>query len=154
VADLDQSSELIGGKASMELSANRTALSFDRTALSSDRTLMAMVRTSLALIGFGFTIFQFFVSLQNKFQIPMPHEAPRRFGVGLILLGLVLLTIGIVNHRRETTERRRRRQRLVDLKLIHNPEPLVLNGTMVVAMLLWVLGVLAVLRVAFSIGPL
>jgi putative membrane protein len=146
--------ELIENDASAELASNRTAMSFDRTALASDRTLMAMVRTSVALIGFGFTIFQFFVTLQDKFSVPLPHAAPRRFGAALILLGLVLLTIGIVNHRHETGARRARRQRLVDEKLIHNPEPILLNGTMIVAILLWILGLLAALRVGLSIGPL
>lgn len=153
MADETNMTDLIGGSVANELSANRTAMSFDRTALASDRTLMAMVRTSLALIGFGFTIFHFFHTLQDKFELAIPHAAPRRFGFSLIVLGVVLLTIGILNHRKETLARRARRQRLFDDQLIHHPELKLLNGTMVVAILLLMVGLLAVLRVGLSIGP-
>ncbi|HXG80244.1 MAG TPA: DUF202 domain-containing protein [Sphingomicrobium sp.] len=144
---------LIGGNAANELAAQRTAMAFDRTALASDRTLMAMVRTSLALIGFGFTIFQFFHTLADKFELAVPEAAPRRFGTSLIVLGVILLTIGILNHRRETIARRARRQRLYDSQLIHHPELQLVNGTMVVAILLLLMGLLAVLRVGLSVGP-
>ena len=82
---------------------------------------MAIVRTSLALIGFGFTIFTFFHTLSEKY-LNLPAEAPRRFGGVLIILGVVLLTLGILNHWQEATARRRQRQELFDLKLVHQPE--------------------------------
>lgn len=145
--------DLIGGSASTELAANRTAMAFDRTALASDRTLMAMVRTSLALIGFGFTIFQFFHTLQDKFDAVIPQAAPRRFGLTLIVLGIILLSIGIFNHRNESRARVARRQRLHDAGLIHHPDYGAINGTMVVAILLLLVGILAVLRVGLSVGP-
>lgn len=144
---------LIGGDAGTELAANRTAMAFDRTALASDRTLMAMVRTSLALIGFGFTIFSFFHTLIQKY-LDLPTVAPRRFGGMLIILGIILLTLGIINHRKETTDRRLRRQALYEQGLIHHPEVVRVSATMVVALLLLLVGVLAIFSILTRLGPL
>lgn len=143
---------LIGGDAGTELASNRTAMAFDRTALASDRTLMAMVRTALALIGFGFTIFSFFHTLAEKY-LELPAEAPRRFGGALIILGIILLSLGILNHQREARERRSRRQRLYDEKLLHHPETVKISGTMVVAILLLLVGLLAILKIIARAGP-
>lgn len=145
---------MIGGDISTELSAQRTAMSFDRTALASDRTLMAGVRTSLALIGFGFTIFQFFHTLNNKFlDGALPQAAPRRFGLTLITIGVVFLALAIFNHRSETRMRRLRRQNLFDRNLIHSCEANQVNSAMVIAILLLLTGLFAILRVGLSIGP-
>lgn len=146
--------QLIGADASTELAANRTAMSFDRTALSNDRTLMSVVRTALSLIGFGFTIFQFFHKLSEQF-LPegLPPQAPRRFGLTLIVLGVVILTFGIYNHAHATWERRRRRQALFEAQLIHHPEIKRPNSAMIVAVLLLVVGLLAMLRVGLRAGP-
>lgn len=150
---VDSKLQLIGGDASTELSANRTAMSFDRTALSNDRTLMSVVRTALSLIGFGFTIFQFFHKLADQFLEGLPPEAPRRFGLALILLGVIILTFGIYNHAHATKERRQRRQALFEAQLIHHPEIKRPNSAMIVAVLLLVVGLLALLRVGLSAGP-
>ena len=151
----DPASELIGGQPSNELASQRTVLGFERTAMASDRTLMAVVRTALALIGFGFTIFQFFHKLNDQFMHGrLPELAPRRFGSALIILGIVLLVAGIYNHIHETLERRARRERLVQAKLIHHREIRRANSSLIVAALLLVVGVFAALRVALSIGPL
>ena len=144
-----------GSDAATELSANRTAMSFERTALSSERTLMAVVRTALSLISFGFTIFQFFHTLNDKFLASgLPSAAPRRFGLALILLGNVLLFLGILNHFRETSERRARRQVLFDQGLIHHPEIKKVSSATVVAILLLLVGVLALLSMGLRAGPL
>lgn len=153
MADMSTTSELIGGDAGTELSSNRTAMSFDRTALSNDRTLMSVVRTSLSLIGFGFTIFQFFHKLSDQFLKGLPPEAPRRFGGALIVLGVILLTVGIYNHAHGTRERRMRRQTLFEQGLIHHPEIKRPNSSMIIAVLLLIVGVLAMMRVALSTGP-
>jgi len=140
---------------SVELSSNRTAMSFERTALSSERTLMSVVRTALSLISFGFTIFQFFHTLHDQFlATDLPATAPRRFGLALILLGIVLLFLGILNHFRETSERRARRQSLFDQGLIHHPEIKKASSATVVAILLFFVGVLALLSVGLRAGPL
>src|SRR4029077_20376008 len=82
-----------------ELSSNRTAMSFARTAMSSDRTLMSVIRTSLSLIAFGFTIFQFFRSVKEKI-LPgaISQGGPRRLGLALIILCVLLLGLGSATH--------------------------------------------------------
>ena len=143
---------LIGDDAGTELAANRTAMAFERTAMASDRTLMAIVRTALALIGFGFTIFQFFHTLDSKY-LKLPDGAPRRFGLTLIILGVVLLTLGIFNHAQEARERRRRRLDLYDRKLMHHYELTRPSSAMVIAILLLMVGLMAITSVGLSVGP-
>jgi putative membrane protein len=140
---------------SVELSSNRTAMSFERTAMSSDRTLMSVVRTSLSLIGFGFTIFQFFHMLNEKFlQNPLPTTAPRYFALALIALGILLLALGILNHRRETLERRKRRHMLFERRLILHPEIVKTSSAMSVAVLLLFVGIAALIDVGLRVGSL
>lgn len=137
---------------SVELSSNRTAMSFARTAMSSDRTLMSVVRTSLSLIGFGFTIFQFFHTLSAKFvEGGLSPEAPRLFGLALIILGVGLLGLGIANHIKETAARRERRQRLFAEGLIAHPEPVKVSNVTVIAVLLLLLGLGAIVYVGFAV---
>ena len=147
--------DLIRDDANVELSANRTSMSFERTAMASDRTLMAMVRTSLALIGFGFTIFPFFHRLNEDYLGgQLPTTAPRRFGAALIVLGMLLLILGIAKHVRETRARRARRARLYDQGLIRHVEPVRLSSVLAVAAVLFAVGLLAFISVAFRAGPL
>jgi putative membrane protein len=154
--DVKLAPQLIGGSISDDLSSQRTAMAFERTAMATDRTLMAVVRTSLALIGFGFTIFQFFKKLSGGLMAKgvLPTEAPRRFGLGLITLGIVLLVFGIYNHYLDIKNRRHRRQALFDQGLIAHPEATAPNSATIVAVLLLIVGLLAVLRVGLSMGPL
>lgn len=127
-------------------------MSFARTAMSSDRTLMSVVRTSLSLIGFGFTIFQFFHTLNDRFVVGgLEPEAPRRFGLALIILGVVLLGLGIFNHVKETRARRTRRQRLFDEGLVAHPEPVKISNVTVIAVLLLLLGLVAIVDVGFAV---
>jgi len=149
----DVEDDLAGGDPSVELSSNRTAMSFERTAMSSDRTLMAVVRTSLSLIGFGFTIYTFFHSLHEQFGRPQSGAASR-FSLILIGLGVLLLTLGILNHLRETKARRNRRARLYRHHLIRHVEKVKPSSAVVVAILLLLAGLFAVLRILFSFGPL
>jgi len=139
---------------SVELSSNRTAMSFERTAMSSDRTLMSVVRTSLSLIGFGFTIFQFFHLLNDKFlKVPLAN-APRFFALALIVLGVLLLTLGVINHLKETKARRHRRQQLCHEGLIRHPEIVKTSSAMLIAVLLWLLGVVASIDVIGRVGAI
>jgi putative membrane protein len=138
---------------STELSSNRTAMSFERTAMSSDRTLMSVVRTSLSLIGFGFTIYQFFHSLNEELG-RVGHGTSQRFALILITLGMLLLALGIWHHLHETRARRNRRARLYRHHLIRNVEKVKPSSVLVIAILLFVAGLLAFLRVGFTSGPL
>ncbi|AGH50302.1 MULTISPECIES: YidH family protein [Sphingomonas] len=145
---------LIGGDPSEELSSNRTALSLFRTEMSSDRTLMSVVRTSLSLIAFGFTVFQFFQTLkENYLKDQMMSAAPRRFGAVLIAIGMVMLCLGLYNHVRSIRMLRERRNRLYRLGLIHNMAQFQLSSTTLIAGALLIVGLFAILRAIFHIGP-
>jgi putative membrane protein len=139
--------------ASVELSSNRTAMSFERTMMSTDRTLMSAARTSISLIGFGFTIFQFFHALNDKFlNSQLPPEAPRRFGGSLILLGIILLVMALWFHRQEVTALRSRRQRLFEDGLIHQPAVHRTSAAVSISVLMLIVGALAMWSVATHSG--
>jgi putative membrane protein len=148
----NSSADLLSDDQSVELASNRTAMSFERTAMASDRTLMSVLRTSLSLIGFGFTIFSFFHSLSDEFA-RIPGGAMQRFSLVLVALGIVLLALGIFNHVRETRARRLRRARLCRAQLIRHIEPVRLSSAMAIAILLFVAGLFAILRIGFALGP-
>ena len=136
-----------------ELSSRRTGMSFQRTRMSADRTLMSVIRTSLSLIGFGFTIFQFFQKLQGS----LLHEGsttPRNFGFSLVLLGVLMLTIGIWYHVRFMLGLRNRRREMTTAGLIHAQSEYPISLTLIVAVLLFLIGVMAVVGMVFSVGPL
>jgi putative membrane protein len=68
-----------------------------RTALSSEQTLMSWVRTSLSLSTFGFSIAKFFQYLVGQSDVSLT-AGPRRLGIALILLGVVVLAAAVVEH--------------------------------------------------------
>ena len=114
---------------------------------------MSAVRTAISLIGFGFTIFQFFHTLDDKFlNGRMPVGAPGRFGGALIGLGVILLVMALWYNRAETKALRERRQRLFDLGLIHHVEIHRQSSTVTIAILGLVLGALALLNIIFQLG--
>ena len=138
---------------SVELSARRTGMSFQRTRLSADRTLMSVIRTSLSLIGFGFTIFQFFHGLTERGTLKTPPGAPRNFGLALVFLGVCLLIVGIVYDIRFMLGLRRLREGMKAEGLIYGETAFPVSYTMVIAVLLLLLGVTAIVSMAFDIGP-
>lgn len=153
--DGEHAARLTGDGASNQLAAQRTVMAFERTGLATDRTLMAVTRTSLSLIGFGFTIFQFFHKLKDQLlEGVMAAEAPRRMGLALISIGIVLLVMGIVSHLKSTRQHNDRRERLLELGLVRAEPAVRLSPAMISAILLLVVGLSAVANVAFRIGPL
>lgn len=146
--------ELLGEDASTELSSNRTAMSFARTEMSGERTLMSIVRTSLSLIGFGFTIFQFMRSIAPQLSNgAMPSGAPASFGLSLVALGVLLLVLGLIGHWQRVRDLRARRTRLYELHLVRNLPHFRISAITAVAFFLLVIGLLAILRMAFGVGP-
>jgi putative membrane protein len=137
---------------STELSARRTGMSFQRTRMAADRTLMAVIRTSLALIGFGFTIFQVFRKLVDA-GVLQRAQAPRNFGMALLLLGITMLVLGIVYHGKFMIELRRERQQMRADGLIHGETRFPVSMTLIVAVLLLLVGLLAIVSMVFSVGP-
>ena len=137
---------------STELASRRTGMSFQRTRLSADRTLMSVIRTSLSLIGFGFTIFQVFQKAHEA-QILKSSEAPRSFGEALVWLGLAMLVVGIVYHVMFMLGLRRERQMLKADGLVHAESGYPVSFTLIVAIVLLAIGVLAIVSMVFSVGP-
>ncbi len=69
-----------------------------RTALSSEQTLMSWVRTSLSLFTFGFSITQFFYYLERQQQDSDFSAGPRRLGISLIGVGILVLVLAVAEH--------------------------------------------------------
>ena len=120
--------------------------------MSADRTLMAVIRTSLSLITFGFTIFQFFRSLREAALLSGTNHGARNFGLALVSLGVAILVLGIGYHIAFMLRIRRERQRLVRQGLIH-PEAFPASMTLMVAVALLLIGVLAAISMWFRVGP-
>jgi putative membrane protein len=111
-----------------------------------------MMRTSLSLIGFGFTIFNFFNALSTKFlEGRFPREAATNFGLSMVILGVVVLTLGIFDHYRQMQELRARKKQLVDLGLSRTELPLRIASAMAVAILLLLIGLGAILAILIRI---
>jgi putative membrane protein len=136
-----------------DLAARRTGMAFQRTRMAADRTLMAVIRTSLSLIGFGFTIFQFFQKLIDAGSITH-DKAARRFGMALVVLGILMLIGGIGYHVSYMNELRRTRAAMKAEGTLHAESQFPLSLSLLVAVLLLVLGVLAIASMAFDAGPL
>ena len=137
------------------LSSRRTALAFQRTRMSADRTLMAVIRTSLSLIGFGFTIYQFFrylLETAGATQL-LRSEAPRKFGMALVMLGVVMLSLGIWKHVAFMLELRAERKMFVEQGLIPGDDKFPVSITLIAAALLLMIGLIAIVGMAMRAGP-
>jgi len=145
-------SESQSGDIATELSARRTGMSFQRTRMSADRTLMSVIRTSLSLIGFGFTIYQVFEKLLQA-QVLRSSEAPRRFGVALVFLGIAMLVLGIGYHIAFMIELRKRREQLKRDGLVHAESGFPASLTLIVAIALLAIGVFAGISMTLNAGP-
>jgi len=141
------------GDISVELAKRRTGMSFQRTRMSADRTLMSVIRTSLSLISFGFTIYQFFSHLRDTNLFTGRAEAPRNFGVTLVAVGIGMLVLGIGYHAHFMLEVRRRRADMAEHGLIHAQSGFPPSLTLITAVLLLVIGVVAIVSMLRHGGP-
>jgi putative membrane protein len=137
-----------------ELASRRTGMSFQRTRMSADRTLMSVIRTSLSLIGFGFTIAQFFHRLQQANYLRPDSGTAKNFGFSLIALGVLMLVIGIWYHVHFMLGLRSRRREMTSAGLVHAQSEYPISLTLIVAVLLLLIGILAVVGMVFDVGPL
>ena len=138
--------------ANTELASRNTGMAFQRTRLSADRTLMSVIRTSLSLIGFGFTIFQVFQRLREQDIIKKAASA-RNFGLALVALGIVMLVLVIGYHVQFMLGLRRLRQSMAQEGLIHAESGFPVSLTLIVAFVLLVIGLFAIISMAFQVGP-
>jgi putative membrane protein len=135
-----------------ELAARRTGMSFQRTRMSADRTLMSVIRTSLSLIGFGFTIAQVFQKLKEQDLIK--GAAPgRNFGLTLIGLGILMLIVGMIYHVQFMLGLRHLRESMRNEGLLHGESIFPVSLTLITALILLVIGLVAILSLVFHAGP-
>jgi len=135
-----------------ELASRRTGMSFQRTRMSADRTLMSVIRTALSLIGFGFTIAQVFQKLREQ-DIITKAAAPRNFGLALVGLGIVMLVLGIVYHVQFMLGLRHLRQSMRQEGLVHGETVFPVSFTLITALILLLIGLLAIMSLVFHVGP-
>jgi putative membrane protein len=120
-------------------------LGYDRTLMAADRTLMAWIRTSVSMISFGFTIYKFFIYLQESGFVSgqLPMYGPRNLGLGLVGLGTFLLALAILEH--FTYQRSLSRR---------TGQPFRVSTALVASLLITLIGVLALLNLLYHMGPL
>jgi len=109
---------LPGSNEGQAVSASRTAdlpdatkLAVDRTRLAYERTLMAWIRTATSMISFGFTIFKFLEAQpgrERRFSVMEALLSARNFGMLMISVGLIGLTLAAFQHHREMASMRAR----------------------------------------------
>jgi len=80
-------------------------------------------------------------------------EAHRHFGEALVWLGLAMLVIGIAYHVLFVAGLRREREMLKTDGLIHAESGYPISFTLIVAILLLAIGVLAIISMVFNMGP-
>jgi len=137
-----------------DMSGRRTGMSFQRTRMSADRTLMGVIRTSLSMISFGFTIHQFFRGLmQSDVMGEGAGQAASFFGQALVYLGVGMVAVGIIYHVQFMLALRRTRREMVKSGDIHGESPFPVSLTLLVATLLLLLGIAAIVGIAFRLGP-
>jgi len=143
------------GAINTELSSRRTGMSFQRTRMSADRTLMSVMRTSLSLISFGFTIFQLFRKLKDQNALAAGGEGTpvRNFGATLVALGIGMLVLGIVYHIQFMIGLRQERAAMKAAGLVHGESRFPVSLTLITAVLLLIIGVMAILSMVFHFGP-
>jgi putative membrane protein len=130
----------VAARSSNELAQDRTDLALDRTLMAADRTLMAWVRTALSMISFGFTIYKFLQTMRTDAS-HLPVEGPRRLGLALISLGLISLFVAWLEY-------------IARLRKLGRPRGEALRSLPLwVAGFVGVIGVLALLNIAFRVGP-
>jgi putative membrane protein len=110
-------------------------LACERTRIAYDRTMMSWIRTGTSLISFGYATFKFFQLELKSGEHPGYLVGPREFVIMMVMLGLVSLVMGTIEHKRNM-----RSLRSVDPDL-----PRSMTG--VLAGLLSALGVLALVLV-------
>lgn len=78
-----------------------TTLAFERTRIAYERTMMAWIRTATSLITFGFSVYKFFEFEMKNAPATQMLVGPREFGLGLIVIGLMSMLVGTVEHARD-----------------------------------------------------
>jgi putative membrane protein len=89
------------GDPRVPLAQHRTGLAGLRTQLALDRTTLAWIRTTLTMASFGFGMVAFFRSLRQESpgeETDRLHQGAIRFGMALIVLGVVATVFAGLSH--------------------------------------------------------
>ena len=135
-----------------ELASCQASLAFERTLVTLDQSLMSAIRTSLSLIGFGFAMVLFFHQLGNEVGANLQVPA-RNFGLSLVAMGVGLITIGLIGHRRRFKSLRARMDELHSRRLLFEGCPHKGSPIAILAMLLLLSGLLVMLGILVRVGP-
>lgn len=138
--------------AAFELASRQASLAFTRTFVSIDQSLMNAMRMSLSLIAFGFATALFLRAMSGQVGVDLRSPA-RNFGFSLIAMGVALVTIGLVEHRRRFAELKLQMDDLYRRKLLLEPGPPNRSPVPVLAGFLLLSGILAMIGVAIRVGP-
>ena len=71
-------------------------VAYERDLIDADRVTMQIVQTALSLIGFGFTLYAFFVNAPGSSGALGIEAGARRLGLTFQIIGLILITTGII----------------------------------------------------------
>src|SRR5271165_3087267 len=85
----------------VSLAGHRTSLASFRTQLALDRTTLAWIRTTLTMASFGFGLVAFFRPAAEGSpgeETVRMHQGAVRFGLALIVLGLVATVLASLSH--------------------------------------------------------
>lgn len=140
------------GVPAFELASCQASLAFERTLVSLDQSLMSAIRTSLSLIGFGFAMVLFFYQVRSEVGINLQVPA-RNFGLSLVAMGVGLITIGLLGHRRRFTSLRAKMDELFRRKLLLEGCPYRWSPIAALALLLLLAGLLVMLGILVRVGP-
>jgi putative membrane protein len=78
----------------------------------------------------------------------------RSFGFSLVLLGVLMLVLGVFYHVRFMLQLRVQREEMRSAGLIHAQSGFPISLTLIVAVSLFLIGLLAVVGMVFDVGPL
>jgi uncharacterized membrane protein YidH (DUF202 family) len=122
---------------------DRTEWARARTIMALERTLMAWLRTAVTLISFGFTIYTILSSLNENASEVLRPNAPRNVGLFLTFLGMLMLTVGILEYRS------------VKSRLLDGAEGKVpFSMTLAACVGLLVIGLFTIMNILFGFGGL
>ena len=114
-----------------------------RTAFSSERALMAWIRTFVSLYSFGFAITKFGDYLERQGKDSHFSEGPRRLGLALICMGILVLVLAAAEHLR----------RLWKMKQLGLPSISRFPLPVAAAAVLFVIGTATVIGIACNWSP-
>ena len=138
---------------SFRLASQNTSLAFQNTGMGTNRTLIAVIGTSLSLISCGFTTFKVAQNLRADNILKIIVNSVPHFGIGLVLLGIMVLRVGIIYHVQFMRVLRGDRKRVVEDGLIRGESPFPPLFTLLTAFTLFAFGLAVIMSMLFRVGP-